>query len=60
MINKNKIILITGATGQDGILLSKIFLKKSYSIFGIIKKKNKHQLKNVNYVVNNLKNYKNV
>ena len=38
MINKN--ILITGALGQDGKLLSKILIKKKYNIIGCIKKKN--------------------
>ena len=32
-------VLITGAHGQDGIILSKILLKKKYKVFGIIKKK---------------------
>ncbi len=37
-IKMNK-VLITGAHGQDGIILSKILLKKKYKVYGIIKKK---------------------
>ena len=36
-----KKILITGINGQDGTLLSKIFLKKKYKVYGFIIKKNK-------------------
>ena len=50
--------LITGAHGQDGIILSKILLKKKYKVFGIIKKKKiKFNLPNVSYFVNDLLNY---
>ena len=38
MINRN--IIITGALGQDGKLLSEILIKKKYRIIGCIKKKN--------------------
>ena len=34
-----KIFLITGAKGQDGLILSDILIKKGYKVFGIIKKK---------------------
>jgi GDPmannose 4,6-dehydratase len=51
-------VLITGAHGQDGIILSKILLKKKYKVFGIIKKKKlKVNLPNVSYFVNDLLNY---
>jgi GDPmannose 4,6-dehydratase len=51
-------VLITGAHGQDGIILSKILLKKKYKVFGIIKKKKKKiNLPNVSYFVNDLLNY---
>ena len=46
---KKKNIVITGALGQDGIILSKILLKKKYNVFGIVKNINSKQLKNVNY-----------
>jgi len=37
--NKNITIIITGAMGQDGIILSKILIKKKFQVIGIIKKK---------------------
>ena len=39
MDKKKKLILITGALGQDGIILSKILIKKKFHVNGIIKKK---------------------
>ena len=36
---KNKKVLITGALGQNGIILSSLLLKKKYQVFGWIKKK---------------------
>jgi GDPmannose 4,6-dehydratase len=51
-------VLITGAHGQDGIILSKILLKKKYKVFGIIKKNEiKLNIPNVSYFVNDLLNY---
>jgi GDPmannose 4,6-dehydratase len=51
-------VLITGAHGQDGIILSKILLKKKYKVFGIIKKKRiKINIPNVSYFVKDLLNY---
>ena len=49
-----KKILITGAYGQDGVLLSKIFIKNKYKVYGFIKKKIKSKKKNLNYF--NIKN----
>jgi GDP-D-mannose dehydratase len=46
---KKKNIVITGALGQDGIILSKILLKKKYNVYGIVKKINSKKVKNVNY-----------
>ena len=46
---KKKNIIITGALGQDGVILSKLLLKKNYRVFGIIKKNNSKKLKNVIY-----------
>ena len=57
MLN-NKNILITGALGQDGIILSKLLLKKKYNIFGIIKRSNSNRVPNVNYINLNLLDYK--
>ena len=42
---KKKNIIITGALGQDGVILSKLLLKKNYRVFGIIKKNNSKKLK---------------
>ena len=55
---KKKTIVITGALGQDGIILSKLLLKKKYKIFGIIKKKNSNKFKNITYNNLNLLNFK--
>tara|TARA_Y100001970_G_C14171641_1_gene824514 strand:+ start:33 stop:920 length:888 start_codon:yes stop_codon:yes gene_type:complete len=49
-----KKILITGAYGQDGVLLSKIFIKNKYKVYGFVKKKIKPKKKNLNYF--NIKN----
>ena len=51
---KKKNIVITGALGQDGIILSKLLLKKKYNVFGIIKKNNPNRLKNITYSKLNL------
>ena len=34
-----KKFLITGAKGQDGLILSKILIRKGHKVYGIIKKK---------------------
>jgi GDP-D-mannose dehydratase len=54
LIKKN--IIITGALGQDGLILSKILLKKNkYKVIGIIKKKNRNnKLKNKNILYKNI------
>lgn len=62
LIKKN--IIITGAVGQDGLILSKILLKsKKYKVIGIIKKKNlskKLKDKNILYKNINLLNFKSI
>jgi GDPmannose 4,6-dehydratase len=48
-------VLITGGLGQDGVILSKIYLKKKYNVFVLIKKKSKNLfLKKVIYKINDL------
>ena len=48
-------IIITGAYGQDGLILTQILKKFSYNIIGIVKKLNKKRgLKNINYISLNL------
>ena len=55
MINKN--ILITGALGQDGKLLSKILIKQKYNVIGCIKKKKyKNKIQKVIYKVIDIAN----
>ena len=55
---KNK-VLITGALGQDGVIISKILLKKKFKVFGIIKKKRyKNKIKGIKYLVSNLSKIK--
>ena len=53
-----KKILITGALGQDGIILSKK-LKKNFNILGLSNNLNKKKIDGVNYKVNNLSSKKN-
>ena len=58
MKNKKKIkILITGAKGQDGILLSKKLVSKNYRVLGLVKnKKYKNKIDKISYFPINLKN----
>ena len=52
---KNKKVLITGALGQNGIILSSLLLKKNYQVFGWIrKKKYNNKIKGVSYQIVNL------
>ncbi len=51
-----KKILITGALGQNGQILSKIYIKKKFKVFGFVKRVNKNRLRGVKYYTNNLKN----
>ena len=56
-----KKIIITGAHGQDGIILSEILKKKNFKVYGIIKKINKKKnLKGVHYLKCSLVNYKDI
>ena len=51
-----KKVLITGAGGQNGRLLSYIYLKKNFKVFGFVKNKKKNRVKGVKYIKNNLLN----
>ena len=54
-----KYIIITGAYGQDGTILSKIINKNKYKVLGIVKNLNsKKKLDNVTYQKINLLNPK--
>ncbi len=52
-----KKIIITGALGQDGFILSKILLKNKYKVFGIVKNNKKKSLKKVIYIKLDLSNF---
>ena len=54
--HKKKNIIITGAKGQDGIILSKLLIKKNYKIIGLVKKPKGKKIKNVIYKKINLSN----
>ena len=57
-MKKKKNVIITGALGQDGIILSKLLIKKKYNIYGVVKKLNKKKIKGVNYSTVNILDYK--
>jgi GDP-D-mannose dehydratase len=58
---KNCSILITGAMGQDGKILSKILLKHNYLVYGWIRnKKYSNKFNNVKYSIVNLLNKKDI
>ncbi len=54
--HKKKNIIITGAKGQDGIILSKLLIKKNYKIIGLVKRPKGKKIKNVIYKRINLSN----
>tara|TARA_B100000900_G_C20599688_1_gene725001 strand:+ start:1437 stop:2354 length:918 start_codon:yes stop_codon:yes gene_type:complete len=58
--NRKKNIIITGAKGQDGIILSKLLNKKNYKIIGIVRQLNGKKINNVTYKKINLSNSKSV
>ena len=57
---KKRNIVITGALGQDGVILSKLLLKKNYNIFGIIKRNSLNRVKKVSYQKIDLLDYKKI
>ena len=48
MKKSNKKVIITGALGQDGLILSKIFIKNKFKVIGLVKDKKK-KIKGVEY-----------
>ena len=61
MIKKKKLILITGALGQDGLILSNILLNNKFNVVGLIRnKKYRYYNKKVKYLKINLSNAKQV
>ena len=57
-MKKKKNVVITGALGQDGIILSKLLIKKKYNIYGVVKKLYKKKIKGVNYSTVNILDYR--
>ena len=55
-----KKIIITGALGQDGLILSKIFIKNKYKVFGLINKNSKKFNTRVKYYNIKNKNFRSV
>ena len=55
-----KKIIITGALGQDGIILYKIFIKNKYKVFGLINKNSKKFNTRVKYYNIKNKNFRSV
>ena len=54
--NKKKVI-ITGAQGQDGLILSKLFIRNKFKVIGIIKTSKKKVIKGVKYHKISLNNF---
>ena len=55
-----KKVIITGALGQNGKILSKIYSKKNYQVLGFVKEKQKSKIKGIKYFNNNLLNKKKI
>ena len=55
-----KKVLITGALGQNGKILSNFYNKKNYQVSGFIKKNQKSKIKGISYFNNNLLNKKKI
>jgi GDPmannose 4,6-dehydratase len=53
-----KKVIITGANGQDGVILSKLLIKKRYLVFKFVKKKKKSN--KINYFVTANKKFNNI
>ena len=56
-MKKNKKIIITGALGQDGLILSKIYINHNFKVVGIVKKLKKNAIKKVKYIKVPLDNF---
>mgnify|MGYP001466158960 FL=1 len=59
-MSRKKNIIITGAKGQDGIILSKLLNKKNYKVIGIVRQLKGKKINNVIYKKINLSNSKTV
>ena len=56
-MRNTKKIIISGALGQNGIILSKLLVKKKFLVYGLINKKRKNKIKNVIYKKINFNNF---
>ena len=43
--------------GQDGLILSKLFIENKFKVFGFVKKIKEYKLKNVIYLKTSLTNF---
>ncbi len=59
-MSNTKKIIISGALGQNGIILSKILVKKKFSVYGFINKEKKNKKENVIYKKINFNNIKEI
>jgi len=59
-MTNNKTIIITGALGQDGKILSKILINKGYKIFGIVNTNKGVKIKSARYQKIKLYDYKKI
>ncbi len=59
-MSNTKKIIISGALGQNGIILSKILVKKKFSVYGLINKEKKNKIKTVIYKKINFNNIKEI
>ena len=55
---KKKKIILTGALGQDGQILSRILLKKKFKVYGVVKNLRSSKINEVTYKKVNLNDYK--
>ena len=58
-MNKKKIALITGVTGQDGSYLTDFLLKKNYKVIGVKRRSSSFNTKRIDHIYNDTKQTKN-
>lgn len=52
-MNKKKIALITGITGQDGSYLTELLLEKGYEVHGIVRRNSSYSTSRIEHLMNN-------
>tara|TARA_Y100001968_G_scaffold5395_2_gene4769 strand:- start:5863 stop:6936 length:1074 start_codon:yes stop_codon:yes gene_type:complete len=55
-VQKRKIALITGITGQDGSYLAELLLEKGYEVHGIIRRSSNANTERIDHLINNQDN----